>query len=315
MSSDPCLKMLEAALMIVRKNLDELASQPKELRVGKYGELRRGQMMYEDTCAPRLMFDARVLDLGYFQLARLKLAGSFMLRQPESVEEVGIREVVEEFTEDEYDILSRLDRYARLDFLTKEEIASALFNKQGQIYGIVKQWYDEQMDEFDRLVNPLEAKAGIKEYVAVALRQEYRDRFEKIRAGIVEYIRIDPGAPRRLFSEYEAVLRRLIGTIVDKGAGVPKDLLQEVDQILPGDLKDLKARIGKLIYAPGGIIIDRSTTSGIERVLSGVEEGAVKAEREIVKVTEAKPAEKESHDELDRRIEEGLKKIREAKKE
>jgi len=208
MSSNPCLKLLEQALRVARMNLDELASRSTEWRIERYNELRRGQTQYEESCAQNLMFSQRISDLGYFQLARLKLAGSFKLKQPRSLEDPGIAKIAEEFTSDEYDALSKLDRFARLDFLTRDEIAQALFNRQGQIYAIVKQWYDMQMDEFDKLVIPPEAKEGMKGYLATALIQEYNNRFEKIRAGIVEYIRINPAGPRPLFSEYEAALSR-----------------------------------------------------------------------------------------------------------
>jgi len=52
----------------------------------------------------------------------------------------------------------------------------------------------------------------------------------------------------------------------------------------------------------------------IERVLGSIEEGAVRAERESLAVPESQPREKELQDELDRRIEEGLRKVREAGK-
>ena len=53
----------------------------------------------------------------------------------------------------------------------------------------------------------------------------------------------------------------------------------------------------------------------IERVLGSIEEGAVKAERESVNLPENRPGEKEDQHELDRRIDEGLKKIKESRKD
>lgn len=221
MSADPCNKLLEGALQMSKKDVEELKSRSVEWRVQKYNDLKTNQEKYEDGCSANLTFAQRVSDLGYFMLGRLKLAGSFKLAQPEPVVDASLQKMLDEFSQNEYDALGKLDRFSKIDYLTKEDIKTALFNRSGQIYFIVKQWYDEQMDEFEKLLNPL-SSSGVKGFLTAALKQEYNDRFEKIRAGIVEYMAIDRGAPRMLFHSYEDVLMKTYGAELDRQSAEQK---------------------------------------------------------------------------------------------
>tara|TARA_Y100000031_G_scaffold149976_1_gene188640 strand:+ start:88 stop:2064 length:1977 start_codon:yes stop_codon:yes gene_type:complete len=208
LSSGDCLKLQEIALMIARTHIDDLRSRPIEWRIAKYNELKRSESDYEEKCAPNLMFRERLSNLGYFKLAKLKVAGSIKLRQEDLLEDESIKYLTDEFIQEEYDALEKMDKFRRLDFLTKEEIAKGIFNKEGQIYTIVKEWYDEQMDEFGKLLAPESGVQGMNEYLATAFRIEYDERFQKIQAGIIDYLKMDSGAPRKLFSAYEEAIRK-----------------------------------------------------------------------------------------------------------
>ena len=243
MKSDESLKLLSAVYGIVRMNVDSISSRSVQWRVEKYNELKGYQARYEDVLSDDLLYRQRIFDLGLFELALLKIAGSFKLKQPELlVNDQSLQRICDGFTTDEYEALVTCETFIRIDFLEPEEISDAIFNRDDQIYTIVKQWYDGQMYEFENLINPSVAEEGMSEHLAAALRQIYRDRFEKIREGIIEYIKISPGAPRKLFQEYEQTLDKIHKAKMERVAAD-----QNIAETQREDyIQDLEKRIGDL---------------------------------------------------------------------
>ncbi|ARM76974.1 hypothetical protein [Acidianus manzaensis] len=190
-----CDETFQDVVEFSRKDLIEIESMPIEERILKYNQLKQNRREYEQTCTKNLTFNEKANRLGYFDIALLRI--SYTLKD---------QGIAKDFTQDEYEAFSKLNQFINLDYVTPEEIATALFNKKGKIYDIVKKWYEEQMYEFEKMIDPEGKK--VRQTLATALRHEYLLRFEKIKKGIIEYFNKDPGAPKELFSEYEDVIRK-----------------------------------------------------------------------------------------------------------
>ncbi len=190
-----CRQSLTQAVDLSKRDLIDLSSQPSEQRLQMYNDMKRERAGYERECDRELSYFDRAKRLGYFDLALIKLA--YTLKGD------GIN--LKDFTEDEYAAFLKLDKYLTLDYVRKDEISSAMFNKRGKIYEIVKDWYDNQMDEY---LNLIDKDLKVRQTLASALREEYEKRFEKVRDGIEDYFHKDRGAPRDLFNQYEEVVRR-----------------------------------------------------------------------------------------------------------
>ncbi|EZQ07117.1 hypothetical protein CM19_06815 [Candidatus Acidianus copahuensis] len=187
-----CEEVFNKVLQVVRSDEISLSKMLEEIRVNEFNEMKRNREEYEKYCLGKDFHDNSVM-LGYFDLALLKLAFS--------IDNPGIKS---QFTRDEIEAFQKLDRFIRLDYVTDKEIVSALLNKKGQIYDVIKTWYYMQMYEYEKLIDPL--SYNVRETLASALRQEYRRRMEKIKLGIRNYMDIDPGSTRRLFEEYESAI-------------------------------------------------------------------------------------------------------------
>ena len=242
MTGDEALDLIEYALRISNMNLNEVSSRPVQWRVETYNELKRSQAVYENKHMDKYSYTLKVRNIGNFQLGRLKIAGSFKIKQPQMLSDPGIERITEEFTDREYHALEKLEIFSRIDILSINQISQALFSRNGQIYTIVKRWYDEQMYEFDKLINPDEDDEGMKNYLTTAMIQSYQNRFEKIRAGIIEYIQIAPEAPRKLFQEYEQTLDKIHKAKMDRVAADQNIAETQREEYI----QDLERRIGDL---------------------------------------------------------------------
>ena len=196
-----CQEMFDFAMNYARKDLISLRTEPLESRVNAYNELKKGRYLYENNCVKGLSFHEKNLKLGYFDLAMIRIASSLR-----DCKDSSVALILRDFTEDEYKAFLKLDQFLLLDYITEAEISTALFNKKGKIYDVIKKWYDEEMYEYERLLEPGEYQ--IRQTLGAVLREEYVNRFEKIKSGIITYFSKDPGAPRQLFNEYEEVIRK-----------------------------------------------------------------------------------------------------------
>ncbi|AWR93990.1 hypothetical protein [Acidianus brierleyi] len=196
-----CQDIFDYVMNYARKDLISLKNEPLESRIQVYNELKKNRLYYENNCIKDLSFDEKNLKLGFFDLAMIRIASSL-----KDCKDSIVALISKDFTDDEYTAFLKLDNFLLLDYIKDTEIASALFNKTGKIYDIIKKWYDEEMYEYEKLLEPGEYK--IRQTLGIALRHEYINRFDKIKSGIIAYFSKDPGAPRQLFNEYEYVIRK-----------------------------------------------------------------------------------------------------------
>jgi predicted nucleic acid-binding Zn-ribbon protein len=273
-----------------RKDLISLKNEPLESRIQIYNELKKNRSYYENNCIKGLSFDEKNLRLGFFDLAMIRVASSLK----DCNDSIAAR-ISKDFTDDEYTAFLKIDEYLLLDYIKDTEIASALFNKTGKIYDIIKKWYDEEMYEYEKLLEPGEYK--IRQTLGVALRHEYKNRFEKITSGIKEYFSKDPGAPRQLFNEYENVIRKQYETEIERRKieeNIRKIAEEKIDELEKEieKLREEKEKIDKYLdnYGVKGVTLEDKIKNMITFL-----EGKVKELIEQKKILESQKAELENY--------------------
>jgi predicted nucleic acid-binding Zn-ribbon protein len=273
-----------------RKDLISLKNEPLESRIQIYNELKKNRSYYENNCIKDLSFNEKNLILGFFDLALIRVASSLR----DCNDSIAAR-VAKDFTDDEYTAFLKLDKFLLLDYIKDTEIATALFNKTGKIYDVIKKWYDEEMYEYEKLLEPGEYK--IRQTLGVALRHEYRNRFDKIKSGIIEYFSKDPGAPRQLFNEYEYVIRKQYEAEIERRKieenmrKIAEEKIDELEKEIE-KLREEKEKIDKYLdnYGVKGVTLEDK----IKNVITFLE-GKVKELIEQKKILESQKAELENY--------------------
>lgn len=229
-----CGEMLRNALSITRKEIRELSALDARERAQLFRKIEADSETYERECGLLIDQQVRDNDLAGFRLAELKLAYSLQRDGNGDSENQVTSSIVKRFSGDEYAAFGIFDKFSQIDFMKATEITTALVNKDDQIYRIVKEWYVEQMDTF---LDLLETNTGreIGGMVAVAMRDRYNMRFQKIRDSVIAYLRQDPGQLRKLFTNYEEMITKMTG-LEKSRAQVELDLREilsgeEVDSI------------------------------------------------------------------------------------
>jgi len=285
-----CQDIFDYVMSYARKDLISLKNEPLESRIQIYNELKKNRSYYENNCIKGLSFDEKNLRLGFFDLAMIRVASSLK----DCNDSIAAR-ISKDFTDDEYTAFLKLDEYLLLDYIKDTEIASALFNKTGKIYDIIKKWYDEEMYEYEKLLEPGEYK--IRQTLGVALRHEYKNRFEKITFGIKEYFSKDPGAPRQLFNEYENVIRKQYEAEIERRKieenmrKIAEEKIDELEKEIE-KLREEKEKIDKYLdnYGVKGVTLEDKIKNMITFL-----EGKVKELIEQKKILESQKAELENY--------------------
>ena len=285
-----CQDILDYVMSYARKDLISLKNEPLESRIQIYNELKKNRSYYENNCIKDLSFNEKNLILGFFDLALIRVASSLK----DCNDSIAAR-ISKDFTDDEYTAFLKLDKFLLLDYIKDTEIATALFNKTGEIYDIIKKWYDEEMYEYEKLLEPGEYK--IRQTLGVALRHEYINRFEKIKRGIIEYFSKDPGAPRQLFNEYEYVIRKQYEAEIERRKieenmrKIAEEKIDELEKEIE-KLREEKEKIDKYLdnYGVKGVTLEDK----IKNVITFLE-GKVKELIEQKKILESQKAELENY--------------------
>jgi len=285
-----CQEIFDSVMSYARKDLISLKNEPLESRIQIYNELKKNRSYYENNCIKDLSFNEKNLILGFFDLALIRVASSLR----DCNDSIAAR-VAKDFTDDEYTAFLKLDKFLLLDYIKDTEIATALFNKTGKIYDVIKKWYDEEMYEYEKLLEPGEYK--IRQTLGVALRHEYRNRFDKIKSGIIEYFSKDPGAPRQLFNEYEYVIRKQYEAEIERRKieenmrKIAEEKIDELEKEIE-KLREEKEKIDKYLdnYGVKGVTLEDK----IKNVITFLE-GKVKELIEQKKILESQKAELENY--------------------
>ena len=285
-----CQDILDYVMSYARKDLISLKNEPLESRIQIYNELKKNRSYYENNCIKDLSFNEKNLILGFFDLTMIRVASSL-----KDCNDSIAAPISKDFTDDEYTAFLKLDKYLLLDYIKDTEIASALFNKTGKIYDIIKKWYDEEMYEYEKLLEPGEYK--IRQTLGVALRHEYINRFDKIKSGIIAYFSKDPGAPRQLFNEYEYVIRKQYEAEIERRKieenmrKIAEEKIDELEKEIEM-LREEKEKIDKYLdnYGVKGVTLEDKIKNMITFL-----EGKVKELIEQKKILESQKAELENY--------------------
>ncbi|MEM0156222.1 MAG: hypothetical protein QW597_06475 [Thermoplasmataceae archaeon] len=228
-----CGDMLRAALILSNRDTKDISSLSVRQRVEEFSRMEEYYSKYETGCARHMSSDIRNKDLATFRFAQLKAAYTLQTEILNESDGQLAMPVTRRFSKDEYEAFSLFDRFSALDTMKEGDIATALVNKNEQIYRIIKEWYNDQMDNFLKLLDPSEASKKISGMVSVAMRDRYNSRFQKIRAGIISYLNQDPGQLRKLFYNYEEMMQSL-----SKSERKRLDLEEAIRGILSGEEAD-----------------------------------------------------------------------------
>lgn len=207
-----CGNMLRSALIIVNKEIRDISTTDLRRRIQDFRQLEEFSSRYEARCGQHLSQQVRNNDIASFKLAELKLAYTMHEEELSDGDSQLAGPITKKFTDDEYDAFRLYEKFGRIDMLRDNEIASALVNRDEQIYRIIKEWYEEQMDTFLNLLDPMDTTHTISGLISVAMRDRYNSRFQKIRDGIIAYIKQDPGQLRKLFSNYEGMIDSIVNS-------------------------------------------------------------------------------------------------------
>jgi hypothetical protein len=285
-----CQDIFDYVMSYARKDLISLKNEPLESRIQIYNELKKNRSYYENNCTKGLSFNEKNLMLGFFDLALIRVASS-LKDCNDSIAAL----ISKDFTDDEYTAFLKLDKFLLLDYIKDTEIATALFNKTGKIYDVIKKWYDEEMYEYEKLLEPGEYK--IRQTLGVALRHEYINRFEKIKSGIIAYFSKDPGAPRQLFNEYEYVIRKQYEAEIERRKieenmrKIAEEKIDELEKEIE-KLREEKEKIDKYLdnYGVKGVTLEDKIKNMITFL-----QGQVKELIEQKKILESQKAELENY--------------------
>ncbi|MEJ2773864.1 hypothetical protein [Stygiolobus sp. CP859M] len=285
-----CQDIFDYVMSYARKDLISLKNEPLESRIQIYNEIKKNRSYYENNCTKGLSFNEKNLMLGFFDLALIRVASS-LKDCNDSIAAL----ISKDFTDDEYTAFLKLDKFLLLDYIKDTEIATALFNKTGKIYDVIKKWYDEEMYEYEKLLEPGEYK--IRQTLGVALRHEYINRFEKIKSGIIAYFSKDPGAPRQLFNEYEYVIRKQYEAEIERRKieenmrKIAEEKIDELEKEIE-KLREEKEKIDKYLdnYGVKGVTLEDK----IKKMITFLQ-GQVKELIEQKKILESQKAELENY--------------------
>ena len=89
--------------------------------------------------------------LANFKLAQLKISLALKKEtEGKTINDNDISRIISKFTDDEYEAMEKLDKFSKIDSLNSESITTLLMNKDDQIYRLIKEWYEENMEAVRR---------------------------------------------------------------------------------------------------------------------------------------------------------------------
>ena len=214
MTDIDCMALLDKTL-IMYDDLREFKRMSLDRKLEKFNELKRNREIYKENCMikERNREDG-IYHLGQFDIAMCKIAASLFYEKEEAKLERNyeIKSIIEYFTQDEIDSVIALDYYSNIENMAPNEIANAIYSKQGEIYIIINEWFGTQNERFLDLVNRNYGEQG--NALVSILKALYTNRFKRISEGVIEYIRSHPDAAGKIFMEYGDVINQIQETNV-----------------------------------------------------------------------------------------------------
>lgn len=195
---------------IFRRALEESAKDYRNFTHFDMSSLKRlytelGDMYTEikARCEEKLGQEMAKTARANLKLAQLKIA----ITIKEGLDNTNLKDkvamdMVSAFSGDEYEAIKRLEHFSRIDAMTSESIRELLKTSDNQIYKLVKEWYNTNMDNFLSSVEIFD-EGRVSPEIRSAMEDRYHTRFQKITEGILSFIQSDPRQLKKLFDDYE----------------------------------------------------------------------------------------------------------------
>ncbi len=202
-----CVSIFRKALQESARDYRDILSLDMPSRKRLYRELESLYSSISGNCSEKLGMEMAKSGMANTRLAQLKVCMAIgdELKQ-KGIEDQEANTYVTKFSEDEYEAVSKLEHFSRIDSLNSDSIRTLLMNRDDQIYRLIKEWYNENMDNFLNSIDILSGK-DVRGEISNAMEERYRIRFQKITEGVISFIQSDPGQLKKLFNNYERVLK------------------------------------------------------------------------------------------------------------
>ncbi|MCL5787763.1 MAG: hypothetical protein M1581_04035 [Candidatus Thermoplasmatota archaeon] len=222
MESD-CLLNLRRAYTESSRDFNEILRMNLIAKKRLYAEMDALYSNMENNCGESLSLQVMKSGLANLKLAQLKIALALKKEiEGKTINDNDVTRTITNFTDDEYNSMEKLDKFSKIDSLSSESITTLLMNRDDQVYRLIREWYEDNMEDFLSTIDLLSGK-NVRGEISKGLEEKYRTRFDKISEGIIGYIQKDPGQIKKMFINYENALKKVMN-IEDKRATVEMEL-------------------------------------------------------------------------------------------
>ncbi|MCL4336088.1 MAG: hypothetical protein M1344_02515 [Candidatus Thermoplasmatota archaeon] len=266
-----CNGYLDKIVAINDSDMEDLISRDFEWKVRKYNDIKFAKEQFEEKCSANYIPEIRLSIASQFDFDMVKLI--CVLRNDPQIAGTSLEENVRKASLEEINAVERLESFSGIDALDSDKIREALERKNGQIYEIIKSWYNNQMDEFNKILEAT-PQSKMRNSIKREIMNRYDRRFEVITKGLIDYIKKDSTAAARLFNEYTDFVNRAYdaqtqwdGLVAGFGY-VPITEMERKHELLEARESETLDRINKLVL---GLPDSNDTTKSMEQIRSAYE--------------------------------------------
>ena len=212
-------EVLKPVKKVERKGFQDLLYEDEEERVELWNNIEKARKFFEanDACGADSSL-AKDIE-SRIALSRLKVATS--------LDETGsYPNITKKFNETELGLFRILEEFVFFDDYTIDEIKDRIGRHEGKVYEVVKK-YAEKMDiHRDNIFENSEIKPGIR----IAIKRVMEDRTDKIQAGVIEYIKQNPGGIVRTVNEMESAIQKVLESEQNR-MEITKEVQDKIDRL------------------------------------------------------------------------------------
>ena len=283
MESD-CLSNLRRSYTESSRDFNEILRLDLISKKRLFAELEALYSSMESRCGESLSTQVMQSGLANFKLAQLKIALALKKDiEGKIINDNDISRIISKFTEDEYESMEKLDKFSKIDSLNSESITTLLMNKDDQIYRLIKEWYEENMEDFLGSIDILSGK-NVRGEISKGMEEKYRTRFEKISEGIIGYIQKDPGQIRKMFVNYENAIKRAMN-IENRRMQVEKELREILSS---AELLRLNDEFRSLLALAQAGNVDELRKRDVDALIRGFNDFNIRIKTKIAEVESEK---------------------------
>lgn len=200
-----CNSYMDKLMAVGDSDIEDLRSREFDWKVRKFNEVKLAKEQFEERCSAKYLPEIRKSISSQFDFDLVKLM-CVMRNEPETAG-TSIEEEIRKTSMEEINAVERLESFSGIDALDSSKITEALERKHGHIYDIMKNWYNNQMEEFNQILEAT-PQTKMRNSIKREVMSRYDRRFETLSRGIIDYMKKDSTAAARLFNEYTEVVNR-----------------------------------------------------------------------------------------------------------